>query len=131
MFWDDIKRIKEKLNTICSRMTDIQVKLDVVIQDNDSRRAEEVELATKTLDKFDDYMKNVDKLNALINEFKGCVSMARGSLEERKRISDNESETVKIMLKIAEILQKHEKKSRKPRKSVQSKKTASPASLSQ
>ena len=53
----------------------------------DEKRIEHVILAQKTLDKFEDYMKNVDKLNAMINEFKGCVSMARSAIAERKEKS--------------------------------------------
>jgi len=62
----------------------IHDKLNLLIQDE--RREQKVELALKTLDKFEDYMKNVDKLNNMINEFKGCVSMARSALEERKKL---------------------------------------------
>jgi len=62
----------------------IHDKLNLLIEDE--RREQKVELALKTLDKFEDYMKNVDKLNNMINEFKGCVSMARSALEERKKL---------------------------------------------
>jgi hypothetical protein len=55
-------------------------------------------------------MKNVDKLNGMINEFKGCVAMARSALEERKNIE-----------KIAAICQKEEKKPAKKRKTVKKK----------
>jgi hypothetical protein len=88
---------------------------------DDERRKREVILATKTLDKFEDYMKNVDKLNGMINEFKGCVSISRGALEERNRISQKEGETARLLDKIAEKLQKCEKKSPKKRKSVKKK----------
>ncbi len=65
---DYIESINDKLNTI-------------IISD---KYIQSVELSIKTLDKFDYYMKNVDKLNNLMNEFKGCVSMARGALQDRK-----------------------------------------------
>jgi uncharacterized protein YjgD (DUF1641 family) len=65
----------------------------------DVNRDRAVVLATKTLDKFDDYMKNVDKLNEMINEFKGCVSAARSALAERKQM-DKE---IKEMKNVAEL----------------------------
>ena len=67
---NSINRIHDKLNMLLDK----------------ERYDQEVELAEKTLDKFEDYMKNVDKLNNMINEFKGCVSMARSALEERKKL---------------------------------------------
>jgi len=116
MFWNDIKDIKEWMLTISARMTDIQLKLDAVSEEqecfvayedegnsidrlhgkfnylleilqNDEKRKEQVELATKTLDKFDDYMKNVDKLNSMANELKGCISMARGAIGEGRALT--------------------------------------------
>jgi hypothetical protein len=35
-------------------------------------------------------MKNIDKLNAMINEFKGCVFIARSALNERKQLDNPE-----------------------------------------
>jgi acetolactate synthase small subunit len=72
----------------------IHDKLNVLINDVD--RNEAVLLAQKTLDKFEDYMKNVDKLNSMVNEFKGCVSMARGALEDRKELGQQAEETKKL-----------------------------------
>lgn len=71
-------------------------RLDALLADKE--RIQQVELATKTLDKFEDYMKNVDKLNSMINEFKGCVSIARAAIAERKDLGDD-FETNKIILK--------------------------------
>jgi hypothetical protein len=115
MFWNDLKDIKAWMDSICYRVTELQIKMDAVIL------AQDVEVARKTLDTFNDYMKNIDKLNAMINEFKGCVSLARGSLEERKKVAHSEAQTVDLMLKIAEILRKQEKKSLKKRKSFKKK----------
>jgi hypothetical protein len=58
-------------------------KLDTLLADKN--RLEQVSLAESTLDKFEEYMKNVDKLNAMINEFKGCIDLARSVLAERKQ----------------------------------------------
>ncbi len=75
----DMTEIKETLRCICVRLNYIQMKLDGVIQQQEDDRV-------LTLGKFEDYMKNVDKLNAMINEFKGCVSLARAAITERKKI---------------------------------------------
>jgi cobalamin biosynthesis Co2+ chelatase CbiK len=61
---------------------------------NVQRYEERLSLARATLDKFDDYMKNVDKLNQMVNELKGVVSMARASIAERKK-TDNKSDESK------------------------------------
>jgi hypothetical protein len=117
MWWYNIKEIKESLNLLNLRLTnmeeniyghqsDTNVYLDsiyyllkememsdslVTLSDNiktlirDTNHIRQVALAEKTLDKFEDYMKNVDKLNSMINEFKGCVSIARASLKDTKK----------------------------------------------
>lgn len=81
---NELEDIKESIqDSFCSddessSINRIHNKLDILLRDSDRQKA--VILAEMTLDKFEDYMKNVDKLNGMINEFKGCVSMARGAL---------------------------------------------------
>jgi hypothetical protein len=135
MFWNkDIKEVREWMVSVSYRLTDLQVKMDGAIQQQedqskfighhfgvikdflidvldidvhdesnpntlhlmhqkinellrDDRRKEEVAIATKTLDKFEDYMKNVDKLNEMANELKGCVSMARSAIGEGRALT--------------------------------------------
>jgi len=105
MFWNDIKDIRELLDKLSCRLEKIEEfligndnfsgcanleysvealhgKLNDLI--NDKERLHSVALAEKTLDKFEEYMKNVDKLNGMINELKGCTSMARSAVIERK-----------------------------------------------
>ena len=146
---DEIDTLKDTIDIFCndeySSIRLINDKLDILIKDEG--REQKVELATKTLDKFDDYMKNVDKLNDLVNEFKGCVSLARGALEERRRLSEQEAKTAVLADMTREIqsammafinagdrleekayfklnaiykavCESNEKKSRKPRKKV-------------
>jgi hypothetical protein len=72
----------------CSSFNRIHDKLDLLI--NDAKRVKQVDIAEKILDKFEDYMKNVDKLNAMINEFKGCVAMSRATLSEFKKAKNDE-----------------------------------------
>jgi hypothetical protein len=83
MWWNDIREIKECLNKLTERILMIEACVKPVDGESKSFNREE----------FDDYMKNVDKLNTMINEFKGCVSMARGALEERKQLSEQEGKT--------------------------------------
>ncbi len=60
-----------------------------------------MDFAIKMADKFEDYMKNVDKLNQMINEFKGLVSMVRGEA----KVTQTENERLKKQLKkLLEIL---------------------------
>lgn len=75
---DEILDSEDEFNKF-NRMHD---KLNILVEDEN--RKKQVILSQKTLDKFEDYMKNVDKLNGMINEFKGCVSLARGAFAERK-----------------------------------------------
>jgi hypothetical protein len=91
----DVFSSEDENNTI-NRLHD---KLDALL--SDAVIAGEVLVAEKTLDKFEDYMKNVDKFNAMINEFKGCVSMARASISEGTILS----KTIDEMKKVADISQ--------------------------
>lgn len=78
---DDENLIHEKLDDIREAKCDyerIHDKLNALLADE--RRLEKVQLAMTVGDKFDDYMKNVDKLNAMVNEIKGVSSMTRASL---------------------------------------------------
>lgn len=77
-----MNRIHDKLNELLS----------------DEKRNEAVRLATKTLDKFDDYMKNVDKLNMMVNEFKGLVSISRACLADKKALE----QTIRDLKVVAE-----------------------------
>lgn len=143
MFWDDIREIKQTLNSIrlsmdyemsrpnidmnktrklegviteeheeeISHLENVEHSLEVIkelIEDtsnndhlensfdrihdklnmllSDEKRNHAVELADKTLDKFEDYMKNVDKLNMMVNEFKGLVSVTRACLSDKKEL---------------------------------------------
>lgn len=109
MWWNEGKVIKELLEKLTVRLDRIEGQLlegsqyqhfmsveESVgcVRDqlnellNDDKRQKAVELATKTLDKFEDYMKNVDKLNGMINELKGVASMARASVAEIRKSND-------------------------------------------
>lgn len=127
MFWHDISEIKEWMVTIASRLTEMQMKhlenednendyedsLDRLHDKlttllNDSNREKQVFLAEKTLDKFEDYMKNVDKLNQMINEFKGCISIARAAISDKKEMDDIRN-TLKSMIETCHKYFNHQK----------------------
>ena len=79
MFWNDIKEIKKDIDHLKDQIFRLDGMLTCHISD-----LQEIMIDKDPHDKIYEYMKNVDKLNILINEFKGCVSMSRAALEERK-----------------------------------------------
>lgn len=101
MFWDDISELKKEVKNLKNSLLRIEQAIVEIkgaqIYDNDliesfSDRLIEIQQCTinrKTMDMFEDYMKNVGKINIMINEFKGCVSLARGALEERIKLNKN------------------------------------------
>lgn len=96
--------IREELdNLFCSeeiycpfgRMRDnIQKLVDMYEAD------EKVELAVSTLDKFEDYMKNIDRFNAMINEFKGLVSIVRSEAKNVQVRHEKERGQIVKLLKV-------------------------------
>jgi lysyl-tRNA synthetase class I len=54
---------------------------------------ERLATAIKYCDKFEDYMKNIDKLNMMINEFKGLVAIVRG----KTKIVEKASERMQLL----------------------------------
>jgi hypothetical protein len=107
MFWNDIEEIKESLNRLIVRIDvlDQFVRTSIINGefseksmpvgngapvcircDGDRVIDAGIEDIKELLQEFfdNDYMKNVDKLNAMINEFKGCVAMSRAALNEKK-----------------------------------------------
>lgn len=52
---------------------------------NVAKYEERLHYSIKVCDKFEDYMKNIDKLNVLVNEFKGLVSIVRGQTKSRDK----------------------------------------------
>jgi len=144
MFWHDIKDIREWIELLDKRLCSIDSGLDHLGVDAD--RQAQVILYETILDKFEDYMKNVEKLNSMINEFKGCVSMARGALEVRKELEEQTTESMMAFIRGTENIKNeyHDKidaiyealcvkkpiKKKKPLKR-KTKKVVYPASLSE
>ena len=122
MWWNDIKEIKEWMITIASRLTNLDVNVDIIKQTQEdangfncfSDRLEEME---EKIDKIRDefprfeklvnpeelvstYEKHITKIEQMMLEFKGCVSMARSSIAERKEL-DAELKDMKNVAQIA------------------------------
>lgn len=57
-------------------------------------------------DKIEDYLKNGDRLNQMINEFKGLVAIVRG---ENKIVKDQQDNLKKQMRKVLQVLQELKK----------------------
>lgn len=95
MFWHDISEIKEDMHILKGellRITDLMS--DAFGRDNDLSSINIVhdklnDLLDQGGDGRDYYLKNVDRLNAMINEFKGCVSVARASLQDRRQVDEH------------------------------------------
>lgn len=121
MFWNDLKDIKSAMDVLVDRFLQMDERVLGISQDkrdidecnsesldrlhdklttllNDSKRIHQVDRAEIIMDKFDDYMKNVHKLNEMVNEFKGCVSIARAAIAEKKEVEDM-CEVLKKMIK--------------------------------
>jgi hypothetical protein len=123
MWWHDITEIKEWMVTIASRITNLDVNVDIIKQTQ-----EDAELYNSFSDRLDNMMEAIEKVQgefpkfeALINpdelvstyekhirkieemmlEFKGCVSMARSAIAERKEL-DKEFEEMKKVTKISQ-----------------------------
>lgn len=101
MFWNDIRETKELIKRLAEGLIYVNERLEQIT----FTQAQEAQVAGKTMDKFEDYMKNVDKLNSMINEFKGCVSMARGAIAEGKELQ-KEVEGIKDLAAISQQIYK-------------------------
>lgn len=93
MWWNDIKEIKEWMRHLSDRLEMIEDNLHGVTG----------EVLENELCNFEDYIKNVDKLNAMVNEFKGCISMSRAALCDRKEIDEMRA----VLKNILDACQKH------------------------
>lgn len=90
-------------------------KLDFLI--NDDGRLKNIVLAEKVRDKFDDYMKNVDKLNSMINELKGVAAMTRSELHDFKGCQDTLGQLLEEILAIKKIVNRRSQYQKKKKTS--------------
>lgn len=103
---DDLKElVKEAIEEIfCSDdeysyFSELSNKINKLLEVGKYEARLDVSIAT--CDKFEDYMKNVDRLNEMINEFKGLVSIVRG---EAKAVQKQNESIKKKMRKLLEDL---------------------------
>jgi prefoldin subunit 5 len=66
--FEEIEELQSSLERLHDKVNEIKKPLDLELR---AARAIEV------LDKFDVYMKNIDKLNVMVNELKGHTSLVR------------------------------------------------------
>lgn len=81
MWWHDIKEIQAGVTCLHERLDDAEISYEKILDLEFKINKMEIKL-----DKFDQCLNNVLKLNAMINEFKGCVAMARSALSEKKQV---------------------------------------------
>jgi hypothetical protein len=75
MWWNDLKDIKAALVVLEERFSFVErTMLNISLNIN-----------PESMEKLADYSQNIDRLNSMINEFKGCVAMSRAALEEGKQ----------------------------------------------
>jgi predicted translin family RNA/ssDNA-binding protein len=120
MWWNDIKEIKEWMITIASRLTALDVNVDIIKQEQEDADcfSDSLEKMEEKIDKIRDefprfeklvnpdelvstYEKHIIKIEQMMLEFKGCVSMARSSIAERKEL-DAELKDMKNVAHIAQ-----------------------------
>ncbi len=88
LFKDQVKEcIEEVLSDDYSTFSRLHHKLDKLLQVSNYEARLDVSIVT--CDKFEDYMKNIDKLNQMVNEFKGLVAIVRGEARVVKMENQN------------------------------------------
>ena len=83
-----------------SPFNSLQDKINQIL--NVQRAEERLDVAIKYSDKLEDYMKNGERLNQMINEFKGLVAIVRG---EAKAVKDQNENLKKLSRKILQVLE--------------------------
>lgn len=116
MFWDDILEIKTWLFKLEKKIDATNSKFDHFVENASTAESnlENIEHIIKVLkelisdtfdrDKLDEYMKNVDKFNAMVNEVKGVASMSRTNLHDKN--IDGLNRCMKEVLERAENIEK-------------------------
>lgn len=91
ILFEEMEEIKCSLDRLHDNINEIKKPLDL---ENRAARAIEV------LDKFEEYMKNIDKLNLMTNELKGQVSIIRAAMNKTEKYQTNMHEKYKKAIKI-------------------------------
>ena len=88
---EEIEDFKDRFDRIFDTISEIKKPLDLEVR---SARAIEV------LDKFDNYMKNLEKSNIMVNELKGQVALVRSSMLKTEKYQSSMHEKYKKAMKI-------------------------------
>jgi hypothetical protein len=83
MFWKDIDQIKQCVNRLTDRLERIDNNVENIlgyVQESSEEKSTKLEI--------------LEKYNCMINELKGCVSLARGAVLDRKQVDSEQSARV-------------------------------------
>jgi hypothetical protein len=117
MWWNDNKEIKKWMILVQERLFNMEQLLGALVSEREeyakllSERFEHIQHSLSfskdghfDSHKYEEYMKNVDKLNGMINELKGCAALARSAVVERKKEDAKFSDSMRNMIKSVESL---------------------------
>lgn len=88
---EEIKEINSRIDGLYDLIKDIKKPLDL---------EHRVSKAVEVLDKFEDYMKNVDRLNLMVNELKGQVALVRSWSNSMGRRDKNINHIISLISKL-------------------------------
>lgn len=104
MFWNktkdiklDISELRQEIIALAGLVGDLNTICEGVLQEQDDLHYH----ISTSIRKSEECLKNIDKLSAMIDEFKAGVSMARYAVAEPKELDKYDNE----MRKLAQILQ--------------------------
>jgi hypothetical protein len=86
-----IEDLNNRFDSIIDLITDIKKPLDIELR---------VSHAQQTLDKFDNYMRNLEKCNIMVNELKGQVALVRAAMNKTDTYQKSMHEKYKKAMKI-------------------------------
>jgi hypothetical protein len=86
-----IEDLTDRFERIAYQIEDIKKPLDLEVR---AARAIEV------LDKFDNYMRNLEKCNIMVNELKGQVAIVRATMNKTEKYQQSMHEKYKKAMKI-------------------------------
>jgi hypothetical protein len=89
--FEEMEEIKSSLERLHDKIQEIKRPLDLEVR---------VVRAIEVLDKFEDYMKNIDRLNVMVNEIKGQFSIFRSV---QSRTAKRQKDIKHIISMIAEL----------------------------
>lgn len=96
--FSEVNDIKITIEDMNARFARIEYKIDEIKKPLDLEIT--VSHAEQTLDKFDNYMRNLEKCNIMVNELKGQVALVRAAMNKTDRYQKSMHEKYKKAMKI-------------------------------